>query len=134
MWVVRLALRRPYTVIVMAMSILLLGVRAIATMTKVRIPNQHGALLAGMYAQVRFRTPVADPPLALPATALIVRAKGPQVATVGDDQTVRFKAVGVGRDLGTTVEIVSGLTGSELVITNPADNLREGMRIQPQGA
>jgi multidrug efflux pump subunit AcrB len=32
MWVVRLALRRPYTVIVMAMSILLLGVLAIATM------------------------------------------------------------------------------------------------------
>jgi RND family efflux transporter MFP subunit len=103
-------------------------------LTEVRIPNQRGALLPGMYAQVRFRTPVADPPLAVPATALIVRAKGLQVATVGDDQTVRFKAVGVGRDLGTTVEIVSGLTGSELVITNPADNLREGMRIQPQGA
>jgi multidrug efflux pump subunit AcrB len=32
MWVVRLALRRPYTVIVMAMSILLRGVLAIATM------------------------------------------------------------------------------------------------------
>lgn len=103
-------------------------------LTDVRVPNPRGTLLPGMYAQVRFRAPLADPPLALPATALIVRANGPQVATVGDDQAVHFKAVAVGRDLGTTVEIVSGLTGAELIITNPADTLREGMRVQHRGA
>jgi RND family efflux transporter MFP subunit len=102
-------------------------------LTEVRVPNPRGTLLPGMYAQVKFRTPLADPPLALPATALIIRASGPQVATVGDDQAVHFMAVAIGRDLGATVEIVSGLTGAELVITNPGDNLREGMRIQHQG-
>jgi membrane fusion protein (multidrug efflux system) len=64
---------------------------------------------------------------------LIVRAAGPQVAVVGDDQTVRFKAVAVGRDFGSTIEITSGLTGRELVIINPGDGLRDGMRITPQG-
>ncbi len=77
--------------------------------------------------------PLAERPLVLPATALIVRAAGPQVAVVGDDQTFRFKTVAVGRDLGPTVEITSGLTGRELVIINPGDGLRDGMRITPQG-
>lgn len=52
---------------------------------------------------------------------------------MGDDQTVRFKAVAVGRDFGSTIEITSGLTGRELVIINPGDGLRDGMRITPQG-
>jgi RND family efflux transporter MFP subunit len=102
-------------------------------LTEVRVPNPRGLLLPGMYAQVRFRLPLAEPPLVLPATALILRANGPQVAVVGDDQTVRFTTVAVGRDLGSTVEITSGLTGREQVIINPGDGLRDGMRITPQG-
>jgi len=42
----------------------------------------------------------------------------------------------LGRDFGTEVEVVSGLDGSESVITNPPDSLVSGgeVRIAPQAA
>lgn len=53
-----------------------------------------------------------------------------QVAVVRDDQTVHFQTVEVGHDLGQTVEIVAGLTGTESVIVNGGDGLREGLRVR----
>jgi multidrug efflux pump subunit AcrA (membrane-fusion protein) len=89
------------------------------------------ALLPGMFANVQFAIMRAEPPLWLPATALILGAGGIQVALMRDAQTVHFQTVEVGRDLGQTVEIVAGLTGTELVIVNGGDGLREGLRVRP---
>jgi len=50
---------------------------------------------------------------------------------VRDDQTVHVQTVEVGHDLGQKVEIVAGLTGTESVIVNGGDGLREGLRVRP---
>jgi hypothetical protein len=42
---------------------------------------------------------------------------------------VHLITVQTGRDLGTEVEILSGLSGAEAVINNPPDNLSEGQQV-----
>ncbi len=103
-------------------------------LTELLVPNTDLTLKPGMYAQVRFSVMGADPPVVIPATALVIRAEGPQVAVVRGDHTVHFQKVELGRDLGTTVEVVSGLKGDERLIVNVPDGLKEGITVRPQGA
>src|SRR2546426_1078769 len=65
----------------------------------------------------------------VPATALITRAAGPQVIAVHRDGTVHLVGVQLGRDLGQSVEIVSGLTGQERLVVSPPDGLKDGARV-----
>jgi len=98
-------------------------------LTEVRLRNDDRALLPGMYAQVKFAVAPADDVWIVPATALVTRAAGPQVIAVRDDGTVRYLRVQVGRDLGPSVEIVSGLGGQERLVTSPPDGLKDGARV-----
>jgi multidrug efflux pump subunit AcrA (membrane-fusion protein) len=98
-------------------------------LTEVRLPNPDGALLPGMYAQVKFTVLSATPALLVPATTLVVGADGARVIVVRDDRTVHYQPIELGRDLGRTVEILSGLTGNERLVVNPPDGLKEGDRV-----
>src|SRR2546426_1034114 len=98
-------------------------------LTEVRLRNDDRALMPGMYAQVKFGVAPADDVWIVPATTLVTRAAGPQVVTVRDDGTVRYLPVQLGSDLGQSVEIVSGLSGNERLITSPPDGLRDGSRV-----
>lgn len=103
-------------------------------LTEVRVPNDNLTLRPGMYAQVKFSVVGPDPPVLIPATALVIRAEGPQVAVVAADHTVHFRKVELGRDLGATVEVTAGLQGDERLIVNVPDGLKEGSAVRPQGA
>jgi RND family efflux transporter MFP subunit len=98
-------------------------------LTEVRLPNDDRALMPGMYAQVKFSVRPADDVWIVPATALVTRAGAQQVVAVRDDGTVRYLAVQLGRDLGQSVEIVSGLGGKERLVVSPPDGLRDGVRV-----
>ena len=50
-----------------------------------------------------------------------------------DDHTAHFQKVELGWDLGTTVEVISGLSGDERLIVNIPDRLKEGITVRPQG-
>ena len=99
-------------------------------MVEVRVPNPTQQLLPGMYAQVKFALAAPAKSLVIPATALVVNAEGTQVLAVDSNQTVHIQKVVVGRDLGKEIEILSGLSGDETLITNPNDALHEGARVQ----
>ena len=98
-------------------------------LTEVRLGNEDHALMPGMYAQVKFSVVPADAVWVIPATALLARAAGSQVIAVGGGGTVRYLPVQLGRDLGQSVEIVSGLTGQERLVVSPPDGLKEGDRV-----
>ena len=89
-------------------------------------PNTDGRLKAGGYAQVSFDLPTSRQNLSLPVSALLFRADGLTVATVDDKGHVALKPIQIAADLGTTVEINSGLTASDRVVDNPPDSLRSG--------
>ncbi|HEX7287183.1 MAG TPA: efflux RND transporter periplasmic adaptor subunit [Candidatus Angelobacter sp.] len=96
---------------------------------EIELPNKNGRLLPGAYAQVRFAVPVAITRISVPVNALLFRAEGPRVAVVGPDGKVHLKAVTIGRDFGTKVEILGGLEADDQIVVNPADSLDEGQQV-----
>jgi hypothetical protein len=60
----------------------------------------------------------------------MIGGDGIRVATVDGADTVRFKAVKVGRDLGKEVEVLDGLADKERVINNPRDTMVDGQRVR----
>jgi RND family efflux transporter MFP subunit len=100
-------------------------------LVEVRVPNAEGTLLPGMYAQVDLNTTRANPPLLIPSEALIVRADGNRVALVRPDHTVHFQQIQIGRDYGDRLEVNGGLQEGDVIIPNPGDLAREGLKIDP---
>jgi RND family efflux transporter MFP subunit len=97
--------------------------------TEIHIPNPDFRLAPGMYADVNFTVPRIARTFLIPTNALLTKADGPQVVVVSGD-TIQYRNVKVGDDLGKQVEIVSGLTGSENVVLNPKDSLHDGIRVK----
>ena len=60
--------------------------------------------------------------------ALIFRTEGLRVAVVKNG-TVTMVPITVGRDFGSTVEVVAGLTGHEPIVVNPPDSLANGQAV-----
>jgi RND family efflux transporter MFP subunit len=101
---------------------------------ELQAPNADRALKAGAYAQVKF--PVASgatSEVRLPSSALIIGAKGTQVAVVGPNGKALLKTITIGRDDGDSVAISAGLTATDRVIDSPPDSLQTGdaVRIAP---
>jgi RND family efflux transporter MFP subunit len=88
--------------------------------------NSSGALKPGDYAQVALHIPSGGSTLSVPASALIFRHDGLQVATVLPDNRIRLKSITIARDLGTNVEIGSGLLTKDRVVDNPPDSISNG--------
>jgi RND family efflux transporter MFP subunit len=99
-------------------------------LTEIEVDNSRGELLPGSYAEVHIKLPAAAPTLKLPVDALIFKADGLQVATVDNNNRVALVTVTTGRDFGDTVEVLSGLTGSERVVANPPDSLAPGDQVR----
>ncbi len=98
-------------------------------LTEVQVDNSSGRLLPGMYAEVKFTLQRSHPVVLIPGSALVANAQGTRVAEVGQDRRVHLITVQTGRDLGTEIEILSGLSGSEQVINNPPDNLSDAQQV-----
>jgi len=98
-------------------------------LTEVQVNNSSGRLLPGMYAEVKFTLQRSHPVVLIPGSALVANAQGTRVAQVGQDRRVHLITVQTGRDLGTEIEILLGLSGSEQVINNPPDNLSEAQQV-----
>ena len=88
-------------------------------------PNAGAKLYPGMYTQVRFAARNPKPLLRIPGDALIVGKAGTKVAVVGTDHVVHIKDVVIGQDLGSEIEIVSGLQAGDLAISSPSDSVVE---------
>jgi RND family efflux transporter MFP subunit len=99
-------------------------------LTEVQVPNPDGRLLSGMYCEVTFNVTDPSPPLIIPVGALITQGQGNQVAVVGSDDVVRYKTVQLGRDNGTTVEVISGLEKTDRIVTNPGERLSDGIKVR----
>jgi RND family efflux transporter MFP subunit len=101
-------------------------------LTQIDVPNPEGALRPGMYLMVKFIAERQSPSVIVPSAALVVTAQGKiNVPVVDANNKVRYQHVELGRDNGTTVEIVSGLNGDETVAVHPGDALADGTTVEP---
>lgn len=101
-------------------------------LTEVHITNTDRRLLPGMFAHAALAVPSAGTGVRIPSIALIIRADGPQVARV-EQGVVRLSPIKLGRDFGTSLEVLSGVEVGAEVIVNPSEQLAEGMKVRPVG-
>jgi RND family efflux transporter MFP subunit len=99
-------------------------------LVEVDVDNRNGELLPGAYAQVHLKVPTSVRTLVLPVSALIFRSQGLQVGTVDKVNRAVLKEITLGHDMGSTVEVVSGLSPDDVVITNPPDSLINGEEVR----
>jgi multidrug efflux pump subunit AcrA (membrane-fusion protein) len=85
--------------------------------------NTGDPLEPGTYAEVHFSLPDNPNQVRLPISALLFREDGLQVAVLGADNKAELKKVTLGRNLGTQVEVLAGLTLSDRVVNSPPDSL-----------
>jgi len=99
-------------------------------LTEVDVPNKGGELLPGSYAQVYFTIRKLGPALTIPVNAMLFRSEGAQVATVGGNGVVHLRRITIGRDYGSSLEVLSGVEPSDQIIVNPADSLESGQKVR----
>lgn len=92
--------------------------------------NSAGALKPGDYAEVQLGMPVDPHMVSVPASSLIFRDKGPQVAVLGPDSRAHLHKVHIAIDMGTTLQIDQGLTTADRIIENPPDSLMDGDKVR----
>ena len=94
------------------------------------VDNPKGQLLPGAYAEVHLPMSGNSHTLTVPATTLIFRAQGPQVAVLGADNKVVLRNVHIAMDLGDRLRIDKGLQPGDRVINHPTDSLAQGDAVQ----
>ncbi len=72
--------------------------------------NTDNLLQPGTYAEVHFHLASNPNMVRIPTSALVFREQGMQVAILGKGERVELRPVKLGRNLGTDVEVLSGLT------------------------
>ena len=99
-------------------------------LAEVDVRNADGELQPGSYTEVHLRVTDPVPVRIVPESALILLPDGEYVGTVDRSGRARLVRVTVGRELGTTAEVLTGLADGEAVISNPPDSLTNGERVR----
>src|SRR5256714_13780841 len=95
-------------------------------LVELHLDNANNEIQPGSYAQARLTPDSLGQIVTLPNNTLLFRAQGLQVGVVKPDNSVELHDIKVGRDFGTTIEIVQGISPSDRVILNPADSTVSG--------
>jgi len=98
-------------------------------LTEVDVPNKDGHLLRGSFGEVHFSPKIDTAKLTVPVNAMLFRQEGPQLAVVGPDNKVQLRPITIGRDYGTTLEILGGVSLEDRVIVNPAESIENGQQV-----
>jgi len=98
--------------------------------TEVDVRNRDGALLPGGYAQVHLEVKVSGSRLQVPVNALLFRSEGLRAVVVDGNHKIHLRQITVGRDYGTSLEVLQGLDKDDWIVLNPADSLEEGQEVR----
>ncbi|HEY4899533.1 MAG TPA: efflux RND transporter periplasmic adaptor subunit [Terriglobales bacterium] len=98
-------------------------------LTEVDVPNPDGRLLPGSFGEVHFRVGINAQKVTIPVNAMLFRQEGARVAVVGTDGKVHLRTIVIGKDYGTTLEVLGGVELGDRVIINPADSIEEGQQV-----
>jgi RND family efflux transporter MFP subunit len=97
---------------------------------ELQIDNSSGELLPGSYAQVYFNLAAGARTLRVPVNAVLFRSQGLVVAQLDEQHRVHLKTITQGRDFGTELEVISGLSPSDTLVLNPPDSISEGQQVR----
>jgi RND family efflux transporter MFP subunit len=98
---------------------------------EIDIDNREGVLRPGAYVFVHFDLPGAPGTFTIPTNTMIFRSQGPQVAVVKDGK-VHLTPIKIGHDYGDSVEVLAGVSESDVLVLAPPDSLSEGAAVRVQ--
>jgi RND family efflux transporter MFP subunit len=98
-------------------------------LTEVDVPNKSGLLLPGGYAQVHLEVKVQGERLQVPVNALLFRSEGLRAVVIDANHRVRLQALAIGRDYGTSLEVLTGLKPDDWIVLNPPDSIEPGEEV-----
>lgn len=101
--------------------------------TEIQVDNTEG-MLAGLYATVTLSAVPRDNVLTIPVYAIVMRDDQKTVFVVNDEGVVQRRVLSVGYSDDKVAEIISGLDGTETIVTEGHNKLREGSRIDMKKA
>lgn len=97
--------------------------------TEVDVPNKNGLLLPGGFAQVHLQVKTTGRRLQVPVNSLLFRSEGLRAIVVDSNQKARLRPLVIGRDYGTTLEVLGGLNAEDWIVLNPPDSLEDGQEV-----
>jgi RND family efflux transporter MFP subunit len=97
---------------------------------ELQIDNAKGELLPGSYAQVYFTLTGADNTLRIPVNTVLFRTDGLRVAVLDEQHRVHLQSITQGRDFGTEIEVLSGVTANDVLVANPPDSISDGVQVR----
>lgn len=110
-------------------------------MVELLLDNSNGTLLPGGYTEVHFSAKSSGNVVRVPVSAVLFRADGLHVVTIGSRWTEKpqngdqqgeqrgklaLKTVTIGNDYGTALQITTGLSPGETIVTDPPDSATDG--------
>src|SRR4029077_13753128 len=98
-------------------------------LTEVDVPNRNGQLLPGGYSQAHLQVKVSGEHLQVPVNALLFRAEGLRAVVVDANHKTHLQQLAIGRDYGTSLEVLQGLRPDDWIVLNPPDSLDEGIQV-----
>lgn len=90
-------------------------------------------LKAGTFVYVDFNRPSLENLLVIPRSALVESLQNPFVYVLENERAVR-KEIVISKDLGSYIEVSSGIDEGDIVITSGQINISEGTKINPISA
>ncbi|HKM80893.1 MAG TPA: efflux RND transporter periplasmic adaptor subunit [Candidatus Acidoferrum sp.] len=98
-------------------------------LTEVDVPNKSAQLLPGGYAQVHLQVKVTALRLQVPVNALLFRSEGLRAVVIDADHRTRLQSLTIGRDYGSSLEVLNGLKPDDWIVLNPPDSLEDGQQV-----
>jgi RND family efflux transporter MFP subunit len=99
---------------------------------EVDVDNAQNRIKTGAYVFVHLKnaqhSQASSHSLTIPANTLLFRSEGLRVGVVRNG-IAELVPITIGRDFGSTVEVVTGLQPTDQVIVSPSDSLASGSRV-----
>lgn len=93
------------------------------------LPNPDGKLLPGTFVEVGINLVSGVKALVVPANVVVIGQGNPQIVTVDAENRLLFRKVKLGRDLGREIEVLSGITAEDALVSSPSDALADGEKV-----
>ena len=93
---------------------------------EILIENQDFFLKDGFTARVRIIARVVKDAIVIPQSAVLYRADGQEVFTVGPDDRAELRKVTLGRIEGSDIQALSGLAAGDRLVTSGGSYLKDG--------
>lgn len=103
-------------------------------LTEVDVANKDGRLLPGWFGEVHFAVGSNVNKVTVPVNAMLFRSEGPRVAVVDGNNQIQLRPITIGRDYGTSLEILEGVSTQDRVVINPPDSLEQGQKVNVAAA